>query len=70
MRFEQLFVIRDEILGVIDSEDLRDLAREIARIISPIDDGVTAVSMRRECRARRLHRGSENPVPPRRTARH
>jgi len=49
MRFEQLFVIRDEILGVIDSEDLRgDLAREIARIISPIDDGVTAVSMRRE----------------------
>jgi len=49
MRFEQLFVIRDEILGVIDSEDLKgDLSREIARIIAPIDDGATAVSMRRE----------------------
>jgi len=49
MRFEQLFCIRDEILGVIDSEDLKgDLAREIARIIEPIDDGATAASMRRE----------------------
>lgn len=49
MRFEQLFVIRDEILRYIDNTDLKgDLAREIARILAPVDDGVTALSTRRD----------------------
>lgn len=49
MTFEQIFVIRDEILRVIDSRDLKgDLTREIARITAPLDDGRTAVSLRRE----------------------
>ena len=45
----KLFVIRDEILKVIDSEDLReDLNREIAKIIAPFDDGKIAISLKRE----------------------
>lgn len=49
MTFEQLFVIREDILRVINSQDLKgDLSREIARIIAPFDDGRTAVSLRRE----------------------
>jgi hypothetical protein len=49
MTFEQIFVIREEILRVIDSRDLKgDLSREIARITAPIDDGKTEVSLRRE----------------------
>ena len=49
MSFEQLFDIRDEILKFIDSEDPReDLNREIARIVTPFDDGKTAISLKRE----------------------
>ncbi len=49
MTFEQIFVIRDDILRVIYSRDLKgDLSREIARITAPLDDGKTAVSLRRE----------------------
>lgn len=49
MTFEQIFVIRDEILRVIDSRDLKgDRIREIARITAPLDDGRTAASLRRE----------------------
>lgn len=49
MTFEQLFVIREDILGVINSQDLKgDLSREIARITAPYDDGRTAVSLQRE----------------------
>jgi len=49
MSFEQLFDIRDEILKFIDSEDPReDLNREIARIVTPFDDGKTALSLKRE----------------------
>lgn len=49
MTFEQLFVIRKDILRVIKSQDLKgDLSREIARITAPYDDGMTAVSLQRE----------------------
>ncbi len=46
---EPLFAVRDEILSVVDSNDIKgDLQREIARIIAPFDDGRTACSLRRE----------------------
>jgi hypothetical protein len=49
MSIEPVFIIRDEILNVIDSEDLRaELNREIAKIIAPVDDGKIAVSLKRE----------------------
>jgi len=49
MSHEQLFSVRDEILGVIGSDDLKgDLQREIARAIAPFDDGKTAGSLKRE----------------------
>lgn len=49
MSFDQLFIIRNEILNFIDSEDLREtLNREIVKMIAPFDDGKTAVSMKRE----------------------
>ena len=49
MSFDQLFDIRDEILKFIDSEDPReDLNREIARIVTPFDDGKTALSLKRD----------------------
>jgi hypothetical protein len=49
MSNEQVFIIRDEILNVIGSEDLRaELNREIAQIIAPVDDGKIAVSLKRE----------------------
>ena len=49
VHFPAIFAVRDEILGVIDSNDIRgDLQREIARIIAPFDDGKTAGSLRRE----------------------
>jgi hypothetical protein len=49
MSSKQLFVIRDEILKVIDSEDLQeDLNREIEKIVAPFDDGKIAISLKRE----------------------
>jgi len=49
MSHEQLFSVRDEILGVIGSEDLKgDLQREIAKAVAPFDDGRTAASPKRE----------------------
>jgi hypothetical protein len=49
MSFEQLFSIRDEILKFIESEDPREgLNREIARIVTPFDDGKTALSLKRD----------------------
>jgi hypothetical protein len=49
---KQLFVIRDEILKVIDSEDLQeDLNREIETIVAPFDDGKIALSLKREINA-------------------
>jgi hypothetical protein len=49
MSIEPVFIIRDEILNVIGSEDLRaELNREIAKIIAPVDDGRIAVSLKRE----------------------
>jgi hypothetical protein len=49
MDMEPLLAVRDEILGVIDSNDIKgDLQREIARIIAPFDDGKTAGSLRRD----------------------
>jgi hypothetical protein len=45
----QLFVIRNEILKVFDSVDLReDLNREITKIVAPIDDRKSALSLKRE----------------------
>ncbi len=47
MSFEQLFVLRDEILKVIDSKDLReDLKREILKILAPLNDGHTVFPKR------------------------
>jgi len=49
MSFEQLFVMRDEVLNIIDSEDLReDLKRAIEKIVAPFDVGKTATSLKRE----------------------
>ncbi len=49
MTIEQVFVIRDEVLKVIDSENLlEDLNREIEQIVAPSDDGKTAISLKRE----------------------
>jgi hypothetical protein len=49
MSIEPVFIIRNEILNVIGSEDLRaELNREIAKIIAPVDDGKIAVSLKRE----------------------
>jgi hypothetical protein len=45
----QLFTIRNEILKVIDSVDLReDLNREITKIVAPFDDRKSALSRKRE----------------------
>jgi|WetSurMetagenome_2_1015567.scaffolds.fasta_scaffold48993_4 hypothetical protein len=49
MFFEQLFVLRDEILKAVDSKDLQqDLTREIVKILAPLDDGNTVISLKRD----------------------
>jgi hypothetical protein len=49
MLYDNLFVIKDEIMKVAESENLdADLSREVERVVAGIDDGKTAASYKRE----------------------
>ena len=49
MSYEKLFVIKEDILKVADSEDLfHDLSRAVEKIIAHCDDGKTTRSFRRD----------------------